>query len=323
MNKKKLDITSENFYRMVFENEGGGNQNDATFWSLSSEYFEAARVLYNTPPTRINYKHVIYYLLGHSAELSLKCYLFKNGLDKETLKKEFQHNLAKLLTEAEKNGLPMAQRSFESIYELSKTYNHKGFEYRENKKNSFPNQEKLVLETKKLLTIVRNSFREQDFMVSVSEKELAIYEDARNMANIAVYGVELQVNRLRRNENEITDFVMQPIIDFHFLITALSRLHQSAQLVSTIFDISSAINKFDSNLPDLRSIRNLLEHIDEYRLGKGHNKSVPKETYQTICFDNNLVKWASYEIDMELALQSSGELFMDIKNKSANNESTP
>lgn len=154
----------------------------------------------------------------------------------------------------------------------------------------------------------------------MDEQHIAIYEDARTMANIAAWGVELQIRRLRKsiqeNNKETEEFVMQPIIDFHFLVTALSRLRLTAEIVSEICDLSSAIEAFDKNLPDLRVVRNILEHIDEYRVGKGHNKNVPRDSFQTFTLDDDSVKWVSYEINLEKTIKASSDLFMAIKNKS-------
>jgi hypothetical protein len=156
----------------------------------------------------------------------------------------------------------------------------------------------------------------------MDEQQVSIYEDARNMANIATWGVELQTCRLRnsiqKDKNEIEEFVMQPIIDFHFLVTALCRLRLTAEIVSKICDLSSAIEVFDKNLPDLRAVRNILEHIDEYRVGKGRNKNVPKGSFQTFILDDDSVKWVNYEINLEQAINASSDLFRAIKSKSPN-----
>ena len=150
-------------------------------------------------------------------------------------------------------------------------------------------------------------------MSKFTDEQLEIYEDARNMANIAVWGVDLQIQRLRSGENQIKEFVMQPVVDFHFLVTSLNKLRQAAKLVSEIFDLSVKINQFDKKLPDLRTVRNILEHIDEYRVGKGKNKSVPASTFQTICFSNDCVRWVEYEINLKSAISASQELFASIQ----------
>jgi hypothetical protein len=134
------------------------------------------------------------------------------------------------------------------------------------------------------------------------EKIVAVYEDARSEANIAVWAIKLQLQRLNSKENEIPDFVLQPIVDFHFLVTALTRLRKMAELVSKYSDISEGIKKFDEALPDLKNIRNVLEHLDEYRMGKGRNKSVSVNGLRTIMVDPNRIHWLDYEINGNEAL---------------------
>lgn len=159
----------------------------------------------------------------------------------------------------------------------------------------------------------------------MNEQELAVYEDARNMANIAIWGVELQIKRIF-GKNEIEEFVMQPVVDFHFLVTSLNRLRQAASMVSKISDISGTISEFDFQIPDLRTIRNILEHIDEYRIGKGYNKAVPKISFQTISFVENSIQWVDYEINTSTALEVSQKLFVAIQavspNKSMNKDTS-
>ena len=145
------------------------------------------------------------------------------------------------------------------------------------------------------------------------ERIVAVYEDARVLANIAVWAVQLQIKRLRSEENEISEFVMQPVVDFHFLVTALTRLRKAAELVAEFSDIAREIKQFDDVLPDLSRIRNVQEHIEEYRLGKGHNKQVNANELLTIVFDHNRLVWLGYEIRVDDALQVSDCLFQAIR----------
>ena len=150
------------------------------------------------------------------------------------------------------------------------------------------------------------------------EKEQAILEDARTMANIAVWSVELQIQRITSQKLDIPDFVMQPIIDFHFLVTALSRLKNSAELASKVIDITDGIRQFDLSLPDLRKVRNVLEHIDEYREGKGRNKEVARNAILTINFEGQHIHWLGYKINIEEAMSASQLLYSAISEKSPN-----
>ncbi|MEJ1958500.1 MAG: hypothetical protein WDM70_02780 [Nitrosomonadales bacterium] len=64
-------------YAKIFEAEGDGSQDGGTLYSLSDEFLEAAVVLQNTPLNCVNFSAVTYYLLGHSAELMLKAFLYR------------------------------------------------------------------------------------------------------------------------------------------------------------------------------------------------------------------------------------------------------
>jgi hypothetical protein len=72
----------------IFEAEGDGVQDDYALFSLTDEFLEAAQVLQETQPVRVNYWSATYYLLGHSAELMLKAFLFKHGLSIKELKNQ-------------------------------------------------------------------------------------------------------------------------------------------------------------------------------------------------------------------------------------------
>lgn len=145
------------------------------------------------------------------------------------------------------------------------------------------------------------------------EKIVSVYEDARSESNVAVWAIHLQVQRLLSEKREIEDFVFQPVVDFHFLVTALNRLRKMAGLVSKYANISKAIKQFDEALPDLIKIRNVLEHLDEYRLGEGRNKKVKVSALRTIVLGNDKIEWLDYEIEVDQAIRASVLLFQAIK----------
>lgn len=137
----------------LFDHPGDGSEDEGTFFSLASEYLEAARVLHDTPPTRVGYWIVIYYLLGHSAELTLKSYLFDQGITPETLKNDCRHNLEKLIKIAKSHGLKK-EISLSAISALSHIYKAKELEYRKNKRSTFPSEEDLIREIQELQNVV-------------------------------------------------------------------------------------------------------------------------------------------------------------------------
>ena len=112
----------------LFDGLGDGSEDEGTFYSLASEYLEAAVTLSNTPPARTNYSGVIYYLLGHSAELTLKSYLFDRGETPASLK-NLGHNLDRLVERAMNHGLSN-KISVCAIKALAPIYRKKELEYR-------------------------------------------------------------------------------------------------------------------------------------------------------------------------------------------------
>lgn len=141
-----------------FDAPGDGSEDGGTLFSLASEYLEAAITLFNTPPTRVNYSLVIYYLLGHSAELTLKSYLFDHGETPASLKR-LRHDLDKLMECALSRGLSK-QISLGAIASLAPIYRDKELEYRKRKRQSFPDRQDLIHEVHALQSAVFNKMRQ-------------------------------------------------------------------------------------------------------------------------------------------------------------------
>ncbi|MEK6553511.1 MAG: hypothetical protein AABZ54_08705, partial [Bacteroidota bacterium] len=76
----------------------------------ATKYFDAAETLWplNTDLVHQSSKpsiFVVYYLIGHSIELSLKSFLLRRGLKKEELKNKYGHDLSALLSESRRRKL--------------------------------------------------------------------------------------------------------------------------------------------------------------------------------------------------------------------------
>ena len=137
---------------MGFDVDGDGSQDAGTFFSLSGEFLEAARVLQARPRGRIGYSSAIYYLLGHSAELLLKAFLYKHGRTIKALKTD-GHDLQKLAFLARGADLPETVK-LEQTLRLSATYRDKDLEYRTRKGKRFPALSLLTEEIGKLQSAV-------------------------------------------------------------------------------------------------------------------------------------------------------------------------
>ena len=112
-------------------------ETEATLYSLATEFLCAAEVLRDAPVLRVNVSLVVYYLLGHAAELFLKSSLCKAGVPMKELKYEYGHNLTDLAARAASVGerqLP----NLTNTLALSETYFAKRLEYRQQVPATYP-----------------------------------------------------------------------------------------------------------------------------------------------------------------------------------------
>lgn len=128
-------------------------EDEATLFSLSTEYLEAASILHGTPATKYNVSLVTLFLLGHAAELLLKSFLFKRGETIEHLKFKLGHNLAKLVKRAKDKGLS-EKLPLQHILAFSSYYACKRTEYRRAVEASLPHIDLLLQEVQELQVYV-------------------------------------------------------------------------------------------------------------------------------------------------------------------------
>lgn len=124
-------------------------EDEASLFSLSSEYLEAASTLHGASHTKLTVSLVTFYLLGHAAELLLKSYLHKQGVPISELKNKYGHNLVKLIHHARERGLPKSL-ALAQLLQLAETYTPKQLEYRKNLTQTFPSVESLLHEVQEL-----------------------------------------------------------------------------------------------------------------------------------------------------------------------------
>ena len=143
------------------------------------------------------------------------------------------------------------------------------------------------------------------------------FDRAQRLANIAVWTVDMQVRRLKGTEPEDEHFVLRKWSDFHFLIVALSRLKRAASLAAKVPEISGsmkdAIRAFNKALPELTKIRNVAEHIDDYVVGNGKDKSVKIPSLEVASIKDEELVWLGYSLNTKMALLASIDLFEEIK----------
>jgi hypothetical protein len=143
--------------------------------------------------------------------------------------------------------------------------------------------------------------------------DAATYERARRLANQAVLTVALQRRRLKTTEPEDGEFLFRRVADFQFLILTLTRLRRTAELAAKIPAITDvmidALHKFDASLPKRKKMRDVIEHIDDYAVDQGRDKSVSRKALEVGVFDDTVFQWLDCVLDADDALRASRELF--------------
>ncbi len=76
--------------------------------------------------------------------------------------------------------------------------------------------------------------------------------------------------------------------------------------------IHQAIAEFDQILPDLRTMRNTLEHVDEYALDTGRNKNVSRTALEVGSFSEEQLEWLGCTLKIQDALKASNLFFKAI-----------
>lgn len=151
----------------------------------------------------------------------------------------------------------------------------------------------------------------------MSLDEHAIYERARRLANVAVWTIHLQNRRIDSDEPEDQDFVLRRFADIDFFVTAMWRLRRAAELASKVEAISAnikaALEEFDKATPQLRTIRNTAEHIDDYALDQGRDKSVSRKSLEVGGCNGSILSIYGCNLDRATVLHASDKLFKRIR----------
>ena len=114
---------------------------------------------------------------------------------------------------------------------------------------------------------------------------------------------------------------MRKWADFHFLIVALIRLKKAAILATKVpiikLKIELALQEFDLELPDIKKMRNVAEHIDEYATDDGRNKNISRKSIEVSRLNETALEWLGFKLDADKAMEASAKLFEAIKDCSS------
>ena len=132
-----------------------------------------------------------------------------------------------------------------------------------------------------------------------------------------MWTISLQYRRIQSAEPEDGNFVFRIWADFDFLIVALIRLRRVVKLAAKIPEINPEITKalgeFDSALPNLKTMRDVAEHIDDYAVDSGWKEDISRKMLEVSKIKGTELEWLNYKLDAREALKSSEKLFKVLK----------
>lgn len=125
----------------------------------------------------------------------------------------------------------------------------------------------------------------------------------------------MQCRRIQTAEPEDDDFLFRRLVDFQFLIVALLRLRRAVVIASRVPlvspTITHALAEFDSSLPDVKRMRDVAEHIDEYATDSlhRHDQQVYRYMLEVPSWDNGTLRWLDGVLPARAAIEASQRLF--------------
>ncbi len=158
-------------------------------------------------------------------------------------------------------------------------------------------------------------------MPTQSEIDLTIYQRSRSLANFHLFSICTQIERIRAEVDGDDIFIMKPIADFEFLAVALVRFRRAASLASKVAKLKTvmdrAIAEFDAAIPDLKTLRDVAEHFDDYAVGEGRNKSLSadefKSNLQVKSWSEDKFEWLGMTLDFNDSRHACEKLFAVIQ----------
>jgi hypothetical protein len=164
--------------------------------------------------------------------------------------------------------------------------------------------------------------RVRRFISAMKPTSAATYERAKRLANLSLCAIDLQCRRLSSSEPEDSVFIFRKWADFDFLTVALTRLRRAAKLAAGIpelqVSLGAALAEFDAALPHLKRMRDVAEHIDDYAVDRGRERSIARQSLEVsfMSNDDSTIEWLGARLNSQEALKASQRLFEAIKEAS-------
>lgn len=151
--------------------------------------------------------------------------------------------------------------------------------------------------------------------------DAVIVERTVRLANIEMKMVALQLRRIRGKEPEDDDFIFRRWADLQFFIISLYRLRTTATVGYNVSDtkirysIIGVVKEFDRAVPELKKLRNIVEHQNEYAVDspKRKVKTVDRKQLEVGSWNDTEYNWLGVTLNIDEAYNAAGKLFTNLQ----------
>jgi hypothetical protein len=161
----------------------------------------------------------------------------------------------------------------------------------------------------------------EEFHDSRTPSRLQVLDRATRLGGNAMRAVDLQIRRIRTVEPEDEDWIARKWTDFQFLILALWGVRQAGQLGQHVEpELTAALTAFDRACPDLATMRNVSQHLDEYGIdGKGRRQKrsdgylIGRRSLEVGSWDEDRFIWLDRVLEVTQAREAAVSLYSAIR----------
>jgi len=75
----------------------------------------------------------------------------------------------------------------------------------------------------------------------------------------------------------------------------------------------NALSDFDAALPNLKNMRDVAEHFDDYAMDRGRNSAIGRSSLEVGMIGDTVFQWLGFELDADSALSTARQLFKVIQ----------
>lgn len=144
------------------------------------------------------------------------------------------------------------------------------------------------------------------------------------VANDAALAIDMQLGRIRGGfHSKDPDTVWNVLIDIEFLISSLWKMRLAGKLALSVTGRSwTALHDFDVAVPNLKLMRDVMQHLDEYGRDGDSRRHLNPRTGQLVgrrylhsqtSFDDQSFNWLGGTLDFDQAHGASLQLLSAIR----------